>query len=194
DQAGGRGVRGALDEVVHIRVLIRRDLQANALVQPVAGHAVQLLAADLQDRDAAAGADVDGLGEAVVVAGALRDVQGGRRDVGVQALHHGVAADDQLVATEGIAAVVRSGCPALRGLLALVRLVVDAVLRLRGRPLTTQAAALLPGRTLRRALLVLACAAVASRVASHRAPWFCVNYRAPSLSPQRRFTLLLDRC
>ena len=88
---------GAIDQVLDLRVLVRRDLQANPLVQSVAGHLVEFRAVDFQHRDATIGAGVDGFRQACVITRAVGDEQRCRRHPRVEALNDGVAPNNELV-------------------------------------------------------------------------------------------------
>ena len=63
---------GARDQVVGVRVLVRRDLQREALVDGPVGHPVELGARRLQQRDAAVGGDLQRLAHPVVGVDAAR--------------------------------------------------------------------------------------------------------------------------
>src|SRR5262249_38623437 len=88
-----RGAAG--HEVARVGVVVRPDLQGDALVDGVVGEPVELAAAGLQEGDARVGGQLDGLAYAVV-GGGRHGVQGARRDAGAQRLHDGVAAGDDL--------------------------------------------------------------------------------------------------
>ncbi len=131
-------VHGFLGEVVGVLVLVRRDLQDQALVHGVVGHPVQLGLAGFQQRDAAFGGELQGFLDPVIHFDADRDVQRLRGDAGTQCLHHGVAAGHHFFGGaalgSGPAGAGAAGTRAALGggtlgqLLGLVGLVVRAVL------------------------------------------------------------------
>ena len=155
-----------------MRVLVRRHLERDALVHAVeAGHAVELGARDLHDRDLAVRRDRQHLLDAVVHLDALRDVERGRGDLRAQRLEHRVAAGHHL----GVVVLLRRArratarrlpcraCPCRRRprsarlrRLALAGGVPGAVLGLGRRPATLERALVLAARALGGALLALA--------------------------------------
>ena len=79
-----------------VRVLVRRHLQGEPLVDGTVGEPVELSARRLEDGDPALGGDLQGLADAVVGVDASGDVHGRDRDVGAQRLDDRVAAGDDL--------------------------------------------------------------------------------------------------
>ena len=131
---------GVLGELVGVLVLVRRDLQHQALVDGVVGHPVQLGLAGFQQRDAALGGNLQGFLDAVIHFDADGNVQCLGGDAGAERFDHGVAAGDNFFGGTSLGAGlgrtgaactrVALGCGPLGELLGLVRLVVRAVLRL----------------------------------------------------------------
>ena len=172
-----------LEQVLRVRVLVRRHLERDALVHAVeAGHAVELGTRDLHDRDLAVRGDRQHLLDAVVHLDALRDVERGRGDLGAQRLEHRVAAGDHLgvvvllgrarraTAPEpGGLALAAGGGVALGGGLALAGGVPGAVLGLGRRPAALEGALVLAAGALGGALLALA-GAGAPRLAAVSSP------------------------
>lgn len=82
-------------EVLRLRVLVRRDLEDEALVVEAVRHAVELGARGFHQVDVAACAgELEGLADALVVVDVLLDVQRGGGHAVAQGLEDGVAADD----------------------------------------------------------------------------------------------------
>ncbi len=103
-------VRGGR-EVLGVRVLVRRDLEDEALVVEAVRHAVELGTGGLHEVDAAAlGGELERLAHPLVVVDELLDVQRGRGHALAQRLDDGVAADDEF-----------GRCPCRRGPWARVR-------------------------------------------------------------------------
>ena len=94
--AGALSLRRVRQQVVGMRVLIRRHLQRDALMQSVGGDAIQIVTRHLEDRDARIGCESYGFGEPLVGLGAQRDVQRGGGHPGPQALQHRIAAKHDL--------------------------------------------------------------------------------------------------
>ena len=66
DQRRPARVAGEVEQVVGVRVVVRRHLQADALVQRALGHPVELGLADLEQRQPAVGGQLHGLGDPLV--------------------------------------------------------------------------------------------------------------------------------
>src|SRR5699024_5833632 len=96
EHAGLLLLRGLGDEVVDIGVLVRRDLQADALVHAIAGHLVHDVALDFQNGQVAGIGDGYCFRQALIAAGSLRNIQVGGRNLGVQAFDNGVASHNHL--------------------------------------------------------------------------------------------------
>ena len=139
------------NEVEHIGVLERRNLQPHPLVQPITSHAVELYAGHLNERNRPAVGQLHRLGKPIVIAGALRDIQGSGRHPGVQAFDHRVAAHHQLGAG---AAVVPPLVAPLALQLALMGGMVHPILGLRRGPLAPKATATRPTRSLHGTLFI----------------------------------------
>lgn len=163
-------VRGGR-EVLGVRVLVRRDLEDQALVVEPVGHAVELGARGFHQVDVAALAgELEGLADALVVVDELLDVEGGGGNAVAQRLEDRVAADDHLAGALGAAAA--GGGAALGGLAGhgvgdAVRLVLLAVLGLGRGALAFQALAPLATAADRGALLVGRAAVPALAVPGH---------------------------
>src|SRR5699024_605185 len=145
---------------MHIGVLVRWNLQTNALVHAVAGHLVHDVALYFQDRKVPRIRDGYGFGQAFIVTRALCDIKVGCWNLRVQALHDWVAASDHL---RGFL-LVASGVAALALQLCLVLSVINAVFGLWRRALTFEPLAALAAGALHSTLLVCftrACAAAA---------------------------------
>jgi hypothetical protein len=149
-------VGGGVEQVLGVRVLVRRDLQDQALVVQAVGHPVQLGARGLHEVDATAlGGELEGLADALVVVDELLDVQRGGGHAAAQRLDDRVTADDQL---GGALAAAAAGRLTALGLLGLgggeaVLLVPLAHLGGRRRALAFQAPAPLAATADLRALL-----------------------------------------
>jgi hypothetical protein len=128
-----------------VRVLVRRDLHRDALVDAVAGHPVELGPRHLEHRDAVLDRDQQGLPQAGVPFGAFGNMERGDRDTGPQRLDHRVAAVHPLNGRVGVlpgrAAAAFALLGALLRLRPLVRGVLDPVDCLRRRALALQTAA-----------------------------------------------------
>jgi hypothetical protein len=151
---------GELDQVGGVCVVVGRDLQRHALVHGPLGEAVELVAGDFEQGDAALGGDPDRVAYAVVVLQARGDVQGVGRDAGEQGLQDGVAAADVFGGVLGALGLGRAGAPGAAAVLAgdalgagLV-LVPVAHLGRRGRAPAFEPAAHLPAGALGGALLL----------------------------------------
>ncbi len=79
-----------------MRVVVRRHLQRDALVQTVGAHPVQVDARHLEDGDPGIGCARDGFGHPLVGLRAERDVERGGGDTCAQALDHRVATEHDL--------------------------------------------------------------------------------------------------
>ena len=132
-------------------VIVGGHLQTNALVHAASGHAVQFKARHLNDGDAARIGQPHGLSEAVIIIRALRDIQCCCGDIGAETLHHRIAPHHQFC---GAFPHVTTGIPALLIKLALMRSVIDPILRLRGGTFAPQPTSTLATGALRRAFLV----------------------------------------
>ena len=128
EHAGARVLGGVGNQILHRGVLIRRDLQADALVHAISRHAVHLVALNLDDGDIAGIAHGHGLRKPLIVARSGSDVKRGGRHLGVQTLDDRVAAHHHLCGFFLVAPRVAALALQLR----LVLGVVDAVLGLRG--------------------------------------------------------------
>src|SRR5699024_419488 len=76
--------------------LVRRNLQANALVHAVAGHLIHGVALYFQDRKVASIGNRYGFGQAFIVTRALHAVEAGCRILRVQPFYDWVASDYHL--------------------------------------------------------------------------------------------------
>ena len=130
----------ALEQVVGVGVLVRRDPRGQPLVDRAAGHPVELALGDLEQADAALAGQPERLAEPAVALGALGDVHAVDRHALAQRLDHRVAAGDPL-GVAGVAPLRPRGGGLGRLLLrGLVGLVVGPVLGLRRRAPALEAA------------------------------------------------------
>src|SRR5699024_6816990 len=143
-------ISGSCNQVMDVGELARRDLQANALVHPVAGHLVHDMALYFQNWKVARIGNGDGFGQAFIVTRALCDIKVGCWNLRVQALDDRVAANDHL---RGFL-LVASGVAALALQLCLVLSVINAVFGLWRRAFAFETLAALAAGALHSTLLV----------------------------------------
>ena len=158
---GLRALLGLVGQIAQRRVFVGLHFEDDALMVAGMRDVIHLQAVGLQQVESLCCGDFDDLARAVIMLDMRGDIQLSARHANAQRLEDGVAADDQIGAVGRVLGGPTpcgetriGGFAAVRSLLRLVCLVIDAILCLRGRTLASKRVTMFSARTLGRAFLV----------------------------------------